>query len=194
MAVKRSGRRPGQPTTRELILKTARQAFAASGYSATSLRGIARAAGVDPGLVVHYFGTKDNLFARALGLPLSPTALIDQLLAAGLDGLGERLVRTFVSIWDDPSTRAPLLALIRSAVSHEESAASVRQFIGEEMAGRLAALLGGPDAHLRATAVGAQLFGLALLRYILQLEPLASTDPDQLAKTVGPAIQRYLTG
>ena len=95
------GRRRGRPDTRAAILAAAREQFSASGFSGTSVRAVARGAGVDPALVHHYFGTKDQLFAASLELPMDPTLIAPALLADGLDGLGERLVRTFLGIWDD---------------------------------------------------------------------------------------------
>jgi AcrR family transcriptional regulator len=190
----RRGRRAGPSRTREQILAAARARFAAHGYEATTMRDVAAAAGVDAALVHYFFGTKPGLFGAAMALPTTPAEVVGELLEEGVDDLGERLVRRFLALWDDPETGAPLLALVRSAASHEEAAAVLRGFLGEEVVGRLARALDAPEPELRATLAGSQLAGLAMVRYVVGLEPLASTDPEWIVATIGPSIQRYLTG
>ena len=190
----RTGRRPGASGTREAILAAARRAFAEQGYQRATIRGVARLAGVDPALVHHYFGTKQELFVAAVRLPVNPVEQLTAVLAAEPDEVGRRLVETFLSIWDHAAGQSPLLALIRSAVSDRDAAAMLREFITEEVLGPIAGRLGSPDARLRATLVGSQLIGLAVARYIIRVEPLASAPSAQVAAVVGPTVQRYLTG
>lgn len=141
----------------------------------------------------HFFGSKDELFVAAMELPFDPTELIGPLLAAGVDGLGERLVRTFVGVWDSPQGR-PLVGLIRSVVSTEHGTAMMREFFAHAILGRVAASLKADAPARRANLVASQLFGLALVRYILRLEPVASASPDDIARWIGPTIQRYFSG
>jgi AcrR family transcriptional regulator len=155
---------------------------------------VARLAGVDPALVHHYFGTKQDLFVAAVRLPVNPVEQLTAVLATEPDQVGQRLVETFLSIWDHAADKSPLLALIRSAVADEQAAALLREFITEEVLGPLARRVGSPDAQLRATLAGSQLIGLAMARYIIRVEPLASTPAAQVAAVVGPTVQRYLTG
>jgi AcrR family transcriptional regulator len=190
----RTGRRPGVSGTRETILDAARRAFAEQGYQHATIRGVAELAGVDPALVHHYFGTKQDLFVAAVQLPVNPVGQLTALLADQPDQVGRRLVELFLSIWDNAAERSPLLALIRSAVGDERAAAMLREFITEEVLGQIAGRLGSPDARLRATLVGSQLIGLAMARYIVRMEPLASAPAAQVAAAVGPTVQRYLTG
>jgi AcrR family transcriptional regulator len=190
----RTGRRPGVSGTREAILDAARRAFAEQGYQRATIRDVARLAGVDPALVHHYFGTKQDLFVAAVRLPVNPVEQLTAVLAAEPDQVGQRLVETFLSIWDHAADKSPLLALIRSAVADEQAAALLREFITEEVLGPLARRVGSPDAQLRATLAGSQLIGLAMARYIIRVEPLASTPAAQVAAVVGPTVQRYLTG
>jgi AcrR family transcriptional regulator len=190
----RTGRRPGVSGTREAILDAARRAFAEQGYQHATIRGVAELAGVDPALVHHYFGTKQDLFVAAVELPVNPVEQLMAVLAEQPDQVGQRIVEAFLSIWDHAADRSPLLALIRSAVGDERAAAMLREFITEEVLGQLARRLGSPDARLRATLVGSQLIGLAVARYIIRVEPLASTPSAQVAAVVGPTVQRYLTG
>ncbi|MEA2290461.1 MAG: hypothetical protein QOD55_2458 [Solirubrobacteraceae bacterium] len=195
MAIKgRTGRRPGPNHTREAILDAARAAFAERGYDAVSVRGVARDAGVDPALVHRFHASKEQLFIAAMQLPVSPSELVQGLLSEGVDGLGERLVRRFLELYDDPAARGPFLALLRGAVTHDRAATLLREFVVREVLGRLAAAA-SPDApELRAGLAGSQIVGLAIARYVVAVTPLATTDRETIVAAVGPAIQRYLTG
>jgi AcrR family transcriptional regulator len=188
----RTGRRPGESGTRDAILNAARESFAAQGYDGATIRGIGRAAGVDPALVHHYFGSKDALFAAAMQLPVDASAVLPDLLAPGLDGMGERLVRFFLSLWESGRTRAAMLAVFRSALVQDRAATALREFIGREVLGRVGSQVPGPDAQLRASLVGSQLVGLAIARYVLRVEPLASAEPETVVAAVAPTLQRYL--
>lgn len=188
------GRRPGASTTREQILVAARASFARNGYDGASIRAVAASAGVDPALVHYFFETKDGLFAAAMQLPITPSEVLPPVIAEGLDGLGERIVRRFLAIWDDPANREPLLALVRSATSHEPTSATLRQFVEREVVGRLARAIEAPEPKRRATLVASQLMGLLIARYVLALGPLARADHDTVVAAVGPTLQRYLNG
>ncbi len=188
------GRRRGDSGTRAAILAAAKASFGGQGYAATSLRAVARTAGVDPALVLHYFGSKDGLFEAALELPMDPAALVADLLAPGPDGLGERVVRTFVGVWDSTPDQGPMLALLRSAVSHEDSAKMLRELLLRLVLRPVAVGAGGSDPDLRAALLASQVVGLALVRYVLRLEPVASASADALVPLYAPTLQRYLTG
>jgi AcrR family transcriptional regulator len=190
----RTGRRPGSSGTRDAILDSARHNFGANGFNATSIRQVAQDAGVDPALIHHYFGTKEQLFVAAMELPLNPADMIGPLLLGDRDGLGERLVRTFLSVWDSEPTRAPLLAMIRSAVQHEQAATMVREFIEGVILARAIETLEVDHVQWRASLVASQIVGLAIARYIVKVEPLASASPDEVVAAIAPTIQRYLAG
>lgn len=179
------------PDTRAAILDAARTAFAARGYTASSLRQVASVAEVDPALVLHYFGSKRDLFAAAIGLAEGVDTLIDSLLTGPVAGLGERLVRFYLQLVDSPTS--PVVALLRSAASDDEAARMVREFIGTEVIGRIVEVLAVPDAALRGTLVGTQLVGMAVLRRVVRVEPLASADHDLVVAWLAPTVQRYLT-
>lgn len=230
-----SGRRGGDSGTREAILAAARARFGDLGYDGATIRGIAADAGVDAALVHHFFGTKERLFAAAMRLPIIPGDVIAGALAPGVRepglGLGEHLLRTVLGAWDVPETRATFLGLLRSAVTSEQAAVMLRQFVTETILGRIAeaaleargqalpgpgprgdggrartapvggaagaALTGGregADPEFRAALVASQVLGLALTRYVLELEPLVGTDVASLAAAIGPTLERYLTG
>ena len=187
----RTGRRPGQSGTRAKILGAAREQFARYGYDRATIRAIATSARVDPKLVMHFHGSKDDLFAAAMDLPIDLATLVRELTAPGIDGLGERLVRTFVATWDSPTGR-PLVGLIRSVVSNEEAAAMMRQFFTHTILEGVTAALRIDEPRPRASLVASQLFGIALVRYVIKIEPVASATPDELASWVGPTVQSYL--
>ncbi len=188
------GRRPGGPDTRGDILAAARHTFGERGYDGATVREIARRAAVDPALVHHYFGTKEGLFVAAMDLPLHPGEMLPGVVGGPPAGMGERAVRLFLGIWSEPATRAPFLALLRSATTNEASAALLRQFVRRAIIARVTVGMNGPDAPLRATLAASHLVGLALLRYVLRVEPLASADEEEVVALVTPTIQRYLAG
>jgi len=190
----RTGRRPGPTRTRGAILDAARAAFATRGYDAVSIRGVAREAGVDPALVHRFFGSKEQLFVAAMQLPIAPGAFVDALLAEEVDGLGERLVRTLLTLWDTPGAFAPFLALIRGAVDNEAAATMLREFLTSEVLGRIAAAAAPDRPEFRASIAGSQIVGLAVARYIVRVPGLALADPADIVAAVAPTIQRYLTG
>jgi AcrR family transcriptional regulator len=194
MARARTGRRPGDSGTRDAILEAARGEFARHGYDRATIRNVARGAGVDPALVHYFFGTKTELFTAAMQLPINPAEVAEAVLAGERELIGQHLVGTFLAVWDHAANRDVFIGLIRSAVTEEHAAAMLREFAVREMFGRVAAALGTPDAELRASLAFSHLFGLALARYILRIEPLASAPAPVVAAAVGPTVQRYLTG
>ncbi|MDX2845269.1 TetR family transcriptional regulator, partial [Streptomyces ipomoeae] len=182
------------PATRDRILAAAREEFSERGYDKTSVRGIAKAAGVDSALVHHYFGTKEQMFEAAVEVAFSPVLVVrDSVLEGPLDGVGERLTRTIFGLWENPTTRKPLLAIVRSAVNHEAAAAVFRRLVATQLLYRIARRLELPDAELRAELAAAQLVGVAMLRYVIKVEPLASADPEQIIRRVAPVVQAHLT-
>jgi AcrR family transcriptional regulator len=187
------GRRPGSPDTRAAILGAARGLFATAGLSATSVRAVAAKAGVDPALVHHYFGTKDELFMAALALPFDPREVLGPVVAQGADGAADRLLRVFLSIWDDPELQVPMIALARS-LTDPSSRELMRDGFIKVVIGPLAAGLGIDEPERRMPLVASQVMGLILMRYLLAVEPLASMPADELVATYAPTIQRYLTG
>lgn len=183
------GRRPGSSGTREAILAAARKRFAAHGYDRTRIRDVADDAGVDAALVHYFFKTKDGLFAAVMELPFRPGELIEPVLAEGVDGLGERLLRQVLTIWDHPENRAALLAMLQGATVHPEAAAALREFLVREIIGRVAAVVGDP---LRANLVGSQVVGLLVARYVVRIQPLAGLEREEVVALVAPTLQRYI--
>lgn len=192
--VRGRGRRPGGPDTRGQILASARRSFAEKGFEGTTIRAVAVDAGVDPALVHHYFGAKDDLFLAALEFPADPRALLPTVFEAGVEGAGERLVRLFLSVWDDPHARLAMVAVMRTGLVQEAEDSLLRQGILRMVQRPLRAALSSADADRRVQLVVSQLVGLVVTRYLLVLEPLASMPADDLVAWVGPTVQRYLDG
>jgi AcrR family transcriptional regulator len=154
------------------------------------VRAIAQEAEVDAALVHHFFGTKEQVFVAALELPFQPAELLPLLLTGPREEIGERFVRAFLTIWRDPATRAPVLAMLRSAATNQQAAATIRQFVTAALLGPLAGALGVP--RLRVAAAASQLVGLVMLRYVIEVEPLASAGEEEIVRLIAPVIQRHL--
>lgn len=190
----RTGRKPGNSGSREAIVDAARRRFAAQGYEGATIRAIAGDADVDPALVHHYFGSKQRLFAVALELPANPADVIPPLIASEPERAGRRLAHLMLTSWDATVDVSPFIAMTRSMVSDEHVAGMVREFVHSLVLQPVMDALPPPDAELRASLLASQIMGLIVARYILRVEPLASTDIDVVVDAVAPNFQRYLTG
>ena len=187
------GRRPGAPDTRAEVLAAARTSFAQKGFRGTTIRAVAASAGVDPALVHHYFGTKDDLFVAALEMPVDPRAVLAPVVAAGPDGAGERLLRTFLSVWDEPDIQVRLLAVVRSVLNEDDGRLLKDGFIPVVVSPVLAQLV-KDRPEVRIPLVASQVLGLIVTRYLLALPPMAEMSADDVVARVGPVLQHYLTG
>ena len=190
----RTGRRVGTSGTREAILAAAQRSFAVGGFDRTTIRAIATEAGVDPALVVHFFGSKQRLFLAAMDLPFEPEAVLPAILAGNRRAVGERFARFIVGVLEDEQARSVLTGMVRAAASEPEAARMLRELVSRRVVGSIAATLGEEDAELRATLVGSQIVGLVMARYVVSVEPLASLDPERLIAALAPNLQRYLIG
>jgi AcrR family transcriptional regulator len=188
------GRRPGKTRTRERIAATAARQFAERGYDRTTIRSIASEAGVDPALVPHYFGSKQELFVAVVELPFDPAVVAPAVLRGDPDGAGERFAAFVLGMLDRPEARDRIVGLIRAAASEPNAARMVRDLISRRVMSAIASELGVPDADVRATLVGSQVVGLVMARHIVGLEPLASMPAERVAEAIAPNLQRYLTG
>lgn len=192
------GRRPGGEDTRAAILAAALTEFAQRGYDGTSLRGVARSAGVDPKLVHHYFDGKSDLFAAVLAFPVNPAVLVDRIASEPRDELGETLARVFLSVWDDAAGRERFAAMFAAAAADEEHARMVREFVGREILRRVVDTLhddehpGGPEVELRIALGAAQLIGMGVLRYVVKVPALADASVEEVVAVLGPTLQAHL--
>jgi AcrR family transcriptional regulator len=192
--LRRSGRRPGPSDTREAILAAAAHHFAEHGYDRASLRGIAAGAGVDQKLIAHFFGSKQQLFVAAVGLPFNPGEVLAATLAGDPDSIGERLAAVLVDVFEQPELHQRLTGVVRAAASEPEVARMLREFLTRELFGPAAEMLGTEDGPFRANLVGSQIVGLVMARYVIAIEPLATMSPTAVAAAVAPTLQRYLLG
>ncbi|HUJ07993.1 MAG TPA: TetR family transcriptional regulator [Streptosporangiaceae bacterium] len=252
-AARRGGRRAGATRTREAILESARSLFAELGYQGATIRAIAAAAGVDPALVHHFYGTKEALFAAAMQIPVLPSEALTEALSAALrnaaearvgsapgmpgavsvsvagrpvpgvglgvaktgaastggagagvheagPGFGAHMVRAALTLWESDQLNERFLGLLRTAVTSERAATMLSEFIADSILGTIARvaglhLRGGPgEVEYRVTMVATQMLGLALTRLVLRLPAAAGPSVDELAATIGPSIERYMTG
>ena len=173
--------------TKARILAAARKHFGASGYERATIRAIAADAGIDPALVMRYFGTKEKLFAAAAEFNLR----LPDLTAVPRASLGSVLVGYFLDRWESDDA---LQALLRAAVSHQVAVARLRAIFATQVMPAVAPL--SPDRRAAATRVGlvaTQMLGMALCRYVLRLPPVVALNRAAVIEWLGPTIQRYLT-
>lgn len=191
------GRPPrGSPDTKGAIVTAAGARFRADGYAATTLRSIARDVGVDPALINYHFGSKQGLFAAAMILEFSPSAVLEGVLAtAGKPGsppTAAVLLGAFLDAWDDDKRAESLLVLLREAVANEEIRRPMREYLEGEILGRIAGHLGGREARQRAAPVAAVMAGLVFARYLIGIEPLASMSRAEVIRFLGPTLAAAL--
>jgi AcrR family transcriptional regulator len=189
----RSGRRRGETQTREAIAAAARSAFAEVGYDRATLRSIAAVAGVDPALIVHFYGSKEALFREVTALPAELAAAMADIATGPRSEVGRRYAQAVVAMLENPATRPVVLARVRSASSHAEAATLVRQQVERDL-GLLTRSLTDDRPEIRAVLTGMQVVGLAIVRYVVQVEPLASMAPSDLVDALAPIFQRLLVG
>lgn len=180
---------PRSQRTRAAILRAARRHFAAQGYEGATIRAIAAEANIDPAMVMRYHGSKAGLFASASAIDLH----LPDLNGVERARLGEVVVRHFLTLWEGDLADDALIFILRTAVTNQAGATRLQTIFADQVAQPIAAALNDPGATRRAAMVGTQLLGLALCRYILHLEPVASLTPEILIADLAPTLQRYLT-
>jgi AcrR family transcriptional regulator len=187
------GRRPAGEDTKAALRSAARTEFTERGFDGATVRAIAERAGVDPAMVNHWFGGKERLFVAAMEIPVDPAEIMPRILDGPPERLAERILHTFLSIWDAEGGGG-LAALLRSVASHEQAARMMREFISRVVFGRIVSSASPDQWELRAALCGTQIAGLGMIRYLIRLEPLASADHDTVVTAIAPNLQRYLTG
>jgi len=190
---KRTGRRSGASDTRERIAAAARSQFAEQGYERATFRAIAGAAGVDPALVVHFYGSKEQLFREVMALPPQIADALVHVADGPPEAAGRRLAEAVIAAFENPASRTVVVGRIRCATTHPDAAALVRETVSNDLL-RLASALTDDRPDTRAVLVGAHVVGIALARYIVRVEPLASMSPSDVVDVLEPTFQRYLLG
>jgi AcrR family transcriptional regulator len=190
---RRRGRRQGEPVSRDAVLAAAKRRFAEQGYEKTTLRDIARDAHVDASMVLYLFGSKAELFRESLKLILDPTVLT-AAIAGDHHDVGARLVRAYLKMWEHPETGPSLVSMLQSATSNPDAHEAFRDFVQSYVSPIAAeAFGGGEQARLRAMLTATSLVGTAMLRYVMQLPPVATLSGDEIVTLIGPTVQRYVT-
>ncbi len=191
-------RGPGRPTgdtgAREAIVEAARRQFGDVGYRRTSLRSIARAAGVDPRLLLHYFGSKQELFRQSVELPMDPEQVVELVFSRGADQVARSAAEVMIGVLEDPRSRRAMTGLLRAAVSEPEAAELIRGLLAERLLNPIASRVGGDRPELRASLVASQVVGLTAARHVIGIEPLAAASRDELLRALTPVIEHYLLG
>jgi AcrR family transcriptional regulator len=193
-ARRRGGRRPGSSPSRQRILDVARLAFPANGYAGTSLRGIAREAGVDPSLIVQLFGSKAGLFAAVVEWPFDASQIGAQIRDVPAGQVGEYAARLFMNHWDRDEHRNPIVSLIHAALSDSAAAAMLREFITANLTLPLVERAGADRPQLRAALLASQLLGFGVSRYVLAFEALTLASSEELIAALGATLQYTCTG
>jgi len=193
----RAGRRPGNADTRAEILTAARSAFAELGYEGASIRGIAKRAGVDPALVHHYFADKSELFVETMDLPMDPHQVQAQVIGDGLGFSGARLVERFLAQWEmgpEGHRSTAFVTFVQAVAASPRTADAMREFLHDRLT--LHGVPGEDDdtRRRRRALISSQLLGLGFVRYVMRLEPTASADRADVARWVGPTLDRYAHG
>jgi AcrR family transcriptional regulator len=184
------------PVSRDVVLAAAKQRFAAEGYEKTTLRAIARDAHVDPSMVLYLFGSKEELFRESLRLIIDPEVLIAALRGDPDDDpdIGTRMVRTYLNIWETPETAASMRTMLQSATSNSDAHDAFRDFMQSYVLTAVSGVLGGGDqARLRSLLAASSLVGTAMLRYVMEVPPLATLPAGDVVKLIAPTVTRYLT-
>lgn len=176
------------------ILDAARAEFADKGYAAASLRGIARRAGVDPALIHHYFDGKSELFTATMNIDLNPAEAVKTIVTGPRAEAGERVVRTFLGVWDAPQNRGQLVGVVRTVLlgGALQERNPVSQFILPELLMRICVELEVDDPMRRAGLIGSQMVGLLVTRYLIELPPVVQLSQEDAIATFGETIRRYL--
>lgn len=188
------GRRPGGSDTKAAIEASARRLFSELGYPRTTMRAIAADAGVDPKLITHFFGSKQQLFVAVVELPFDPETTFDTLLAGGGEDAGRRLAEFQLALLEDPGTRSTLTGIMRAAASEETAAAQIRELIATRLLTALARHFGAEEPELRASLVASQIVGLTFVRHIVGVPALEHADRTRLVAYLSQVFNLYLQG
>jgi AcrR family transcriptional regulator len=183
------GRAARSGRSRRAILSAARERFARDGYARTTVRAVAADAGIDPSMVIRYFGSKQGLFTAAADLDLA----LPDLTQVPREQLGATAVRHFLAHWEGEQTTDSLRVLLATAVTDEAAAAQMQQIFRAQLQPVVAAAGQDPaSAAVRSGLVATQILGLALCRYVLRLPPVVALEPEAVVRWLGPVIQTYL--
>lgn len=176
------------------IVAAARDEFAEHGWAGTTIRAIARAADVDPALVYHYFGSKEKLLDAATNPPQKWLDNVAEVWGTPVERLGAAVLSLMLASWEDEEVGPTLHAILQTAAHDATTREKLRRVVAGSLMG--AAQL-GVDEHerlIRSGLIASQTIGLALMRYVWKIEPIASMTDDEAVAAIGPSLQRYVNG
>jgi AcrR family transcriptional regulator len=176
------------------ITEAARASFAEKGWAGTTLRGVARDVGVDPALVHYYFSSKEQLLDASTMPPAAWIASVQQANATPIRRRGEAIARNVTWIWHQPEISAVLRSVLQTAAHEPRTRDKLRGYITASLLPAIADQLEEDERTLRASLIATQVLGVVMLRYVWQIEPLASLSDEDLVRVIAPTIQRYLNG
>ncbi len=188
------GRRPAGSDTKAAIEVSARRLFSELGYPRTTMRAIAADAGVDPRLITHFFGSKQQLFVAVVELPFDPETTFDTLLAGGGEDAGQQLAEFLLSLLENPRARSTLTGIMRAAASEEAAAAQIRDLVATRLLTALARHFGGEEPELRASMMASQIVGLTFVRHVVGAPALENADRTRLIAYLSQVFNLYLRG
>ena len=188
------GRRPGEGHARDDIESAAREAFARDGFAMTSIRAVARTAGVDPALVRHYFRNKENLFASVIRLPFDPQVAVQRMTDAGRQDVGQELATVVSEILADPERSQLVVAMIRAAATEPQGARLIESALNTTVITPIVELMGAEHSETRAAAASAQLIGFLMATLVLRMPSLVALTSQEVIAVLGPALQHTLAG
>ena len=189
---RRRGRRPGSSGTRDSDPRRREPPLRRTRLRPRSAPRIAAEAGVDQRLIAYFFGSKQELFVAAVGLPLNPAEMLPDILAGDPATIDQRLAALLVEILEQSDLHQRLTGVVRAAASEPAVARMMREFLTRELFIPLTTTLGNDNPRFRLNLFGSQIVGLILARCVVGLEPLASMPPQAVANAVAPTLRRYL--
>jgi AcrR family transcriptional regulator len=176
------------------IVAAARASFAEHGWAGTTMRGVAREAGVDLALVPYYFSDKRGLLAASLQFPASFTEAVAAAQSAPVSRRGRAFMDTMLGLWEDPETGQILHSILLTAAHEPLAMERLRQAFASSVLAVVSDSLEGPERYLRASLAASQIIGVAMTRYVWRFGALAELPPEEVARYVAPTVQRYLSG
>ena len=181
----RPSREERRRRTEAAILAAARELFAEVGFERTTIRAVASRAGVDPALVMQYYGSKDGLFAASAHW----FAERKELASATLEELPAAALADLLAGMEDPEARCAASAVLRSCLTNESARAVMRDQVMKDKHARIAAAIGGPDAELRAGLLGAVMIGTTIARYLLEIPAVAEASTEDIERVLEPVLK-----
>jgi AcrR family transcriptional regulator len=176
------------------ILLAAREAFAETGWAGTTIRAVAREADVDPALVYHYFGSKDGLLDAATNPPQRWLENVAKTWTTPVPELGSALLRLMLDAWADDEIGPVLRAVLQTAAHEPSTREKLRRIVESSLMGVSQLGVDEHDRMVRSGLISSQIMGLAMMRYVWKIEPVASMSDDEVVAAVGPNLQRYIEG